>query len=149
MDPAETSDTASAHPAQDYEPLALIDGSCALCGWAARWIDRLDRSGRVRIMPIQSATGQAVLRHFGEDPEDPETWLFVENGRAASGLEAVAALGRACGGVGRILQTVMILPAPLRRGLYRLVARNRYRMFGRRDICEMAPASLRARLVLE
>ena len=148
MDPAETSDTASAHPAQDYEPLALIDGSCALCGWAARWIDRLDRTGRVRIMPIQSETGQAVLRQFGEDPEDPVTWLFVENGRAASGLEAVAALGRACGGVGRILQTVMILPAPLRRGLYRLVARNRYALFGRMDRCLVPDPAQRDRFIL-
>lgn len=146
---SEAPEPSAPHPAQAYEPLAVIDGECALCGAAARWIDRLDRAGHVRIMALQSPRGQAVLRHFDVDAEDPETWLFLAGGRVYTGLDGVAALGRACGGVGRLLQAVMLLPAPLRRGLYRVIARNRYRIFGRADICAGASASLRARMVLE
>jgi len=56
-------------------PIAVMDAECAICSWGARMIHRLDRKGTVRICPIQSPLGSALLRHYELVPEEPSTWL--------------------------------------------------------------------------
>ena len=60
----------------DGGPIAIMDGDCALCASGARVIARLDRERVFRIGRTQSATGAALVRHYGLEPEDPETWLY-------------------------------------------------------------------------
>lgn len=128
-------------------PVAVMDGDCALCTAGARWIARLDRSGEIAIAPASGRVGSALLRHYGLDPEDPDSWLFLDDGRALAGLEAVAALGRRVGGAGRLFAPLAWPPETLRDPLYRLVARNRIRLFGRADMCAVPDPDLRARLL--
>ncbi|MEM1314164.1 MAG: DUF393 domain-containing protein [Pseudomonadota bacterium] len=128
-------------------PVAVMDGGCALCTTGARWIARLDRSGEIAIAPASGSAGAALLRHYGLDPEDPDSWLYLENGRALGGLEAIAALGRRVGGAGRLLAALAWPPERLRDALYRRIARNRLRLFGRADICATPDPELRARLL--
>lgn len=131
----------------DLPAVAVMDGSCALCSFGARMIHRLDRTGDVRILPIQSDRGRAVLHHFGLAEADPETWLFISDGRAWRDFDAMIELGGRMGGWGYILTPLRIMPRPARNWLYRLVARNRYALFGRADLCGIPDPGLRARLV--
>ncbi|WJY20318.1 DCC1-like thiol-disulfide oxidoreductase family protein [Fontisubflavum oceani] len=136
-------------PALDgIEPVAIMDADCALCSFGARMIHRLDRSGTIRICPIQTARGQAALQYFGMDPSDPDSWLFLADGAAWSDFDAIVEVGRRCGGWGRLLAALMILPGPIRAWLYARIARNRYAIFGRGDICGLPDPGLRARLLL-
>ncbi len=130
----------------DSGPVALMDGHCALCSWGARTIVRLDREERFRFCPVQSATGTALATHFGLDPDDPDTWLFLHDGRAWSGMEATIRICETVGGVARIASVMRIFPRPLREWLYRRIARNRYRL-GRTDICAIPDERLRRRLI--
>jgi predicted DCC family thiol-disulfide oxidoreductase YuxK len=126
--------------------IAVMDGDCALCSWGARAIARLDRDDAFRICPVQSPVGAALARHYGLEPGDPETWLFLENGEAASGMEAIIRIGERLGGVGRLATAMRILPKGVREWLYRRIARNRYRL-GRSDMCATPDARLRRRLM--
>jgi hypothetical protein len=65
----------------DRHPIALMDGNCALCCFGARIIDRLDRAGEIRICPVQTRLGRALLQHYGLSVDAPETWLLLERGR--------------------------------------------------------------------
>ena len=132
----------------DAHPIAFMDGSCALCCFGARMIARLDRSGHVRICPVQSRLGEALLQHFGMSHVDPDSWLLLDAGVARGGFDAIAHLGKHCGGWGHGLRMLMWLPKPLRDGLYRRIARSRYRLFGRADLCGLPDAGLRARLLV-
>ncbi|WP_366942758.1 DCC1-like thiol-disulfide oxidoreductase family protein [uncultured Paracoccus sp.] len=60
--------------------------------------------------PTQSALGTALSRHYGLEPNDPETWLYLENGRAWSGMEAIIRIGAAVGGPGRLLGLMRVPP---------------------------------------
>ena len=131
----------------DLAPLTVMDAQCALCSFGARMIHRVDRSGTVRILPIQTERGQAALTHFGLAPDDPETWLYIDGAAASTGFEAMILLGARCGGWGHVLAPLRVLPGPARRQLYRAIARNRYRLFGRADLCGLPDAGLRARLL--
>ena len=131
----------------DGAPVAFMDGDCALCAFGARMIDRLDRRGDIRICPVSTPLGQAVLAHFGLSPDDPESWLYIEEGRVWRDFDAMARVGQRSGGWGHLLRLLLVIPKPLRDWLYTRIARNRYAFFGRSDLCTMAPPSLRARLL--
>ncbi len=131
----------------DQGPVVFMDGDCALCSFGARLIARHDRARHFRICPVQSITGRAVLRHFGLNPTDPDTWLLLMDGKAYTSLDAVIRAGRRVGGPGSLLQPLRLLPRPLQDWLYRRIARNRYRLFGRADICAIPDPALRARLI--
>ena len=88
----------------DSGPVAIMDGDCVLCASGARAIARFDRERFFRIGRTQSALGAALVRHYGLEPEDPETWLYLEDGRAWSGMEAIIRIGARLGGPGRLLE---------------------------------------------
>ena len=132
---------------EDAAPVAVMDGTCALCTAGARLIDRFDKAGRIRICPAQSPLGRSLLTHFGMEPDDPESWLLLDQGRARASMDAWIHAAWMTGGVGRALVVFRILPRPVQDWIYRRIARNRYALFGRTDMCALAPPSLRARLI--
>lgn len=131
----------------DTHPVAFMDGDCVLCMTGARLLDWLDTGGTIRICPIQTPLGRAVLKHYGVLPDDPDTWLVLHNGKAYSSLEAMIRIGALTGGMGRVASLLHLLPRALQDWLYRRLARNRYWMFGRRDGCALPTPSLRARVL--
>lgn len=131
----------------DSAPVAVMDAECAVCSWGARMIHRLDRNGRVRICPVQSPLGAALLRHYELRPEDPTSWLFLENGMPHVDFEAVLHAGQRFGGLGRLTAILRICPKPLRNWLYQRLARNRYAIFGRADLCALPDPAFQKRLL--
>ena len=131
----------------DSGPVAVMDADCAVCSWGARMIHRLDRSGTVRICPIQSPLGSALLRHYGLVPDDPTTWLFIDRGVQHQDFEAVLYAGRRFGGWARLTRVLWVVPRPVRNWLYQRLARNRYAIFGRADMCRIPDADFQRRLL--
>lgn len=131
----------------DRGPIAFMDGECALCSTGARLIARLDHRDEFRICPTQSRLGRAVLRHYGLDPDDPESWLYLADGVAYESLDGVIRAGRRLGGVGHLLVVLRPLPPAAQDWLYARLARNRYRLFGRANLCELPSPALRRRLI--
>ncbi len=131
----------------DNGPILFMDGECAICTRGARIISRLDQRQEFRICPTQSTLGRAVLRHYGLDPDDPDTWLFLDDGLPYGSLDAMIRVGNRLGGVGRVMNLFRIFPRPVQDWLYRRLARNRYWLFGRTQMCEVPDANLKARLM--
>lgn len=131
----------------DAAPIVIVDGECVLCMRSARLLSRLDKSGAFRICPSQSRLGSAVLAHYGLDPEDPDTWLHLVGGRAYSSMDAIIRVGWRVGGIGRAAVVLRVLPRFVQDWLYRRVARNRYWLFGRTDMCALPDEGLRRRLI--
>lgn len=139
-------DAPSVPPFDDAGPVAVLDAQCGLCSKAALWIARNDHGARVRFVPIQSPLGAALARHYGVDPEDPATWLLLDNGHAMAGLDAALHVSRYLG-PWRALGLFRGVPAPLRNVMYRVIARNRYRVFGRADLCALPDPEIQRRLL--
>lgn len=134
-------------PFDDSAPIAVMDAQCAICSWGARMIHRLDRAGTTRIVPIQSPLGSALLRHYGLDPQDPASWLFLDGGQPHKDFEAVLHAGRLYGGFGHLTLALRLIPRPVRDWLYLRLARNRYRLFGRADLCALPDPALQRRIL--
>ena len=127
--------------------IIVFDGECVLCSANARFVLRFDRQARFRLAAVQSPVGADICRRFGIDSDDPTTLIVLEGDRALTDSAAVFAIWRGLGWPWRIATMLAIVPRPVRDAAYRLVARNRYRLFGRRDRCWMPAPEYRHRLL--
>lgn len=128
-------------------PIVVFDGVCRLCSYWVQFLLRHDGSGRIRFAPMQGQAGRGLLRQYGLDPDDPLSFLWIDQGHGYRNSEAVLRLLASLGGGWRLLRVLLLLPRPLRDALYRLVARNRYRWFGRRDACLLPDAAVARRFL--
>jgi predicted DCC family thiol-disulfide oxidoreductase YuxK len=122
-------------PASDIaDGLILFDGVCVLCsGWVQFVIDR-DKAQRFRFVPIQSPYGSALAARFGISPENPETNAVMLQGHAWFKSDAAIAVLSSLPRLGGV-RLLRLVPRPLRDWGYDLIARNRYRWFGRTETC--------------
>jgi predicted DCC family thiol-disulfide oxidoreductase YuxK len=125
----------------------VMDAHCALCAKGAKWIAKNDKAGAFKIVALQSQFGQALMAHYGLDPSDPTSWLFVEDGQPFSSLDAYIRVGNRLGGIWRVLSVLRVIPRPLQYILYRFIARNRYRFFGKADLCTLPDPQVQKRLI--
>ena len=119
----------------DQHPLIVFDGECVLCSANARFVLAHDRTRRFRLTTAQGPLGQALYRHLRLPTDDYETMLLIEDGRMFADSDAVIGVWRGLGWPWRAAAAAAIVPRWVRDPLYRLVARNRFRLFGRRDLC--------------
>jgi predicted DCC family thiol-disulfide oxidoreductase YuxK len=127
-------------------PIAFFDGECLLCNGFVDVLIKVDRRGRIRLAPLQGATARAYLPPL---PADPELWsiFYLDAQGIYSQSDAVLQICRALGGGWALLSYLRIVPRGIRNSLYRWVARNRYRWFGKRDTCRMPTAADRDRFL--
>ena len=131
----------------DKGPITVVDGDCALCTIGARLIARFDRTAEFRICPIQTELGSALMYHYGLDADDPDSWLYIADGSAFTSLDGMIRAGARVGGAGWLLQALRLIPRAAQDWLYQKIARNRFRLFGRKDMCAVPDPALRARLI--
>lgn len=129
--------------------LMLFDGVCALCNGTVRTVLRLDREGAIRFTPIQSPYGRVLAARHGLDPDTPESFLFLDHGQALTKTAAIGALLRRLDAPWRWLAVIDRLPRGPTDAAYDWIARNRYRLIGRKDRCMVPTAEQRARFVLD
>jgi predicted DCC family thiol-disulfide oxidoreductase YuxK len=127
----------------------VFDGVCHLCSGFVRLALRFDRNQEIRFAPIQSAFGRRLAESHGVDPDDPLTFLFFDRGRALVASDGVIAMLRRFPAPLRYLAIVAWVPRRLRDLVYRVVARNRYRLFGRRGACFIPTARDATRFMLD
>ena len=125
------------------EAVLLYDGVCGLCNRVVRFVLKRDALGRFRFVTLQGEYAHEVLTRHGRDPRKLETVYLVEGRdtdgeRLLAGPRAVLHALKLIGGGWRALAcAVGWLPTPLLGLAYRLVARTRYRVFGKHDACPM------------
>ncbi len=131
----------------ERQPLIVFDGVCVLCSGFARMVVRLDRGKRFRFATAQSPLGQALYNKYGLRTDFYETNLVIIDGTAYQRLDSLIATADALGWPWRVARILRILPRSVRDGLYRLIAQNRYALFGRKDSCEIPTGELRNRII--
>jgi predicted DCC family thiol-disulfide oxidoreductase YuxK len=125
----------------------LFDGVCNLCAGVVRFVIERDREARFRFAPLQSELGRALQRQHGLDPDELATFVVIDAEGAATRSTAVLRILRQLGAPWRWLYPLRWVPTPLRDALYGVVARNRYRWFGRREQCLVPTPELRSRFL--
>jgi predicted DCC family thiol-disulfide oxidoreductase YuxK len=131
----------------DDDILVVFDGECVLCSANAQLILKHDRHRRFRLTTAQGPLGQGLYRHFGRANVDSETMLVIRDGWLLTQSDGMLAMAESLGWPWRLLAIGKIVPRSWRDAAYRLVARNRFRLFGRRAQCWAPTAEVRERIV--
>jgi len=134
--------------AQQLSAIWVFDSQCILCDGGVRYTLRHERAPSIRFVSIQSSEGQELARENGVDPQDPASFLFIENGVPLQKSDAVLALARHLNGPARIVLLGRIIPKRLRDCAYGLIAKHRYRLFGRKEVCIIPDEMTRHRFTL-
>lgn len=125
----------------DDRPILVFDGKCVLCSAFAGFILRHDHRRRFRLLAAQTPIGTALYRHYDLDPADYKTNLLIEDGRAWLRSESSIRVFERLGLPWSLVAGLRLLPLPVRDRLYEVVARNRLRWFGTRDVCYLPEPS--------
>ncbi|HEV8203301.1 MAG TPA: thiol-disulfide oxidoreductase DCC family protein [Pyrinomonadaceae bacterium] len=134
-------------------PIILYDGVCGLCNQMVQFLLKHDHDGRLYFASLQSDFAAKVLQRHGFDPKDLDTLHVVENFEQPDECvlqrsDAILRAGRELGGLWSGLSSVgKVIPRPLRDVVYRFVARNRYRVFGKYDTCMLPDPKQRSRFL--
>ena len=127
--------------------IVVFDARCLLC---SRWVRfLLNRRGgqHIRFASMQGETGRRLLLEAGLQPDDLQTLLVLQQGRAWQNTAAILRVLDALGWPWKLAWAGAIVPAPLRDAAYRWVARRRYRIFGRSHACMLPPPGTAARFL--
>ncbi len=125
--------------------LIVFDGECVLCSGFFHIMLRHDRDQKFLFATAQSPLGQQLYALLNLPTDEFETNLVIVKGKVHQNLDAFAAAMRALYVPWRVLSLCRYLPRFLKNPLYRMIARNRYALFGRRDECLVPDPSLRSR----
>jgi predicted DCC family thiol-disulfide oxidoreductase YuxK len=130
------------------QPILFFDGVCNLCNAAVQFVIRHDKEGKVRFASLQSTAGEAakaaVLAAKGKVPD---SLILFEDGQYYTESDAALRLAAHLDGSWKGLRHLRIFPRFIRDAVYRLVAINRYRMFGKKDACMIPTPELRQRFL--
>ena len=134
------------------EAIVLYDGVCGLCNRLNQFVLARDSAAQFRFAALQSRFAGEVLARYGKDPKDLDTFYLLEDyglpsERLRSKSDAALRVLRRIGGVWKISRILAWLPRSLRDLGYDLVARTRYRIFGKSDRCRVPSPRDRARFI--
>jgi len=128
------------------DDVILYDGVCIFCSRWVRFVATRDIARKFRFTPIQSPYGTRLAQAFGIDPNDPDTNAVIHGGAAHFRSDAALTVLSALPAWGWA-RALFAVPKPLRDAVYSLVAKNRYRIFGKFDSCFVPDAETRARVL--
>ncbi|MDQ3039361.1 MAG: thiol-disulfide oxidoreductase DCC family protein [Pseudomonadota bacterium] len=122
----------------DAGAIVVFDGVCVLCNGWVRFLVARDRARRYRFAAMQTLAGRRLLECHGMNPDDPVSFLLVDEEGAWTDTRAIARVLAGLGGGWRLASTIInLVPGTLRDAAYRSIARNRYRWFGRYSVCHV------------
>jgi predicted DCC family thiol-disulfide oxidoreductase YuxK len=129
------------------DAIVLFDGVCNLCSRSVTFIIEHERESTLRFASVQSRAGAQLMRRHGLDPANITTFALILDNVAYTRSDAALRIARRLRGPWRLLTALRIVPRPVRDFAYDLVARNRYRWFGRRESCMVPTPQFKARFL--
>jgi predicted DCC family thiol-disulfide oxidoreductase YuxK len=124
----------------------LFDGVCNLCNGSIQFIIERDPGRHFQFAPLQSQAASRLLASAAPQPL-PDSMVLVEDGRLWTRSTAALRIARRLRFPWPAAYAMIVIPRPLRDWIYNLVARNRYRWFGKREACMVPTPALRARFL--
>ncbi|PJZ75485.1 thiol-disulfide oxidoreductase DCC family protein [Leptospira neocaledonica] len=135
--------------AEFTDPIVLFDGVCNLCNGAVNVLLDLDKHKRLKFASLQSEYAKNLIRSRGLEQkiQGIDSILFWDGAEIHIKSNAIIEICSKLGGFWKILKLCYLVPGPIRDILYDIIARNRYRLFGKRESCRMPTPELKERIL--
>ena len=118
-------------------PVVLFDGVCKLCNGSVNFVLRRDRAGRLKLAPLQSDYGRRVLASHETKSDPMDSIMLLEGDQLTVKSTAIIRISKYLGGAWPLCMIALVVPRFIRDFVYDVVAKNRYRWFGKYDTCRL------------
>jgi predicted DCC family thiol-disulfide oxidoreductase YuxK len=132
---------------RSMRPVVLFDGVCNLCNSTVLFIIKNDKTSRFAFASLQSTFGQSVLKKYALPLNELSTVLFLKEGQLFTKSNAALEIAKRLDGIWPIVYVFKVVPLGVRNFVYDWIARNRYRWFGKRDVCMIPTPDLKTRFI--
>ena len=119
--------------------IVLFDGICNLCNASVRFITRHDKNNTIQFASLQSETAKEILSQLNIDSQKIDSIIFISNEKMFIKSDAAIEIAKLLHGFPRLLKYFQFIPRPIRDFVYDLIAKNRYRLFGKS--CSLQPSN--------
>ncbi len=127
--------------------IVLFDGVCNLCNQSVDFIVQRDKKDVFKFASLQSEFAQNLLKPFPIDAQKLDSVLLVKGGKLYQKSSAALQIARQLGGGWRLMYGFIIVPRFLRDFVYNIIAKNRYRWFGKKETCRLPTPEERAKFL--
>lgn len=127
--------------------IILFDGVCNFCNGSVNFIIERDPSGYFKFAPLQSEIGEKLLNENGINKAETDSVVLIEDGKAYTHSTAALMIARKLDGAWKWFYYLIFAPRFLRDAFYKLFARYRYKLFGKKDECMIPTPEIRARFL--
>ena len=131
---------------QNQKPIIFFDDVCGMCNVFVNFMLRVDKKGIFLFAPLQGTTAKELLPPLTDDPKE-WSMVYVDERGIHDESDASLEVYRRLGGIWRVLSWLRFVPRVLRNPVYRILARNRYNWFGKRDSCRIPTPDEKARFL--
>ena len=129
------------------DQVIMFDGVCKLCNGWSRFIIRFDTRKKFKLCAVQSDEGQAILKWFGYPADFYETMLLVQGKRVLEKSDSFLAISGQLPFPWNLMRVFKAFPRGFRDWFYDRIALNRYKLFGKYDVCMLATADHEGRFL--
>lgn len=133
--------------AEYFNEIVLFDGECNFCDSSVQFVIRHEKEPRLKFASLQSEVGKTLLDYYKLDRSKIDSVVLIEKGKAYVKSAGALRLTRHLKGGYPLLYGFIIIPPFIRNAVYDLIAKNRYKWFGKKDSCMIPSPELRARFV--
>jgi predicted DCC family thiol-disulfide oxidoreductase YuxK len=130
----------------NYE-IILFDGVCNFCNSSINFVIDHDPNKHFKFAPLQSEIGQDILRKFHKNTEDFDSVILLKDNKLYQKSAAALEITKQLSGSWKYLYVFSVLPTFLLNFFYDIIAKNRYKIFGKADSCRMPTPDLRERFL--
>jgi len=123
---------------EESRPLILVDGYCNLCNGTVRFVQKRDKNNHFQFTALQSEFGKSMIKRYQIPSEIDSVVLILEN-QAFLKSDVIIESSNFLPNPWKIIKFFAIIPKSLRDKLYDFIARNRYKWFGKKQVCEFYP----------
>jgi predicted DCC family thiol-disulfide oxidoreductase YuxK len=127
--------------------IILFDGVCNLCNGAVQFVLKRDKEAVFKFASLQSDAGKKLLEAHGLPEDHLKSFVYICNGEAYTRSDAALKVAARLSYPTKLLSWFIIVPRSIRDFVYDLIARNRYRIFGKKETCMLPTLELRQRFI--
>jgi predicted DCC family thiol-disulfide oxidoreductase YuxK len=135
------------HPGESKQAIVLFDGVCNYCNRWVNFIIRHDKKDHFRFAPLQSPAAEELLRRHNIPAVDLNTFVLIENDRPYFRTTAGLRILKKLNGLYPLLYALIIVPPFIRNVAYRIISKNRYKWWGKRESCMMPDEQVRRKFL--
>ena len=117
------------------QPIILFDGVCNFCDSTVNFVIKRDRKNLLKFAVLQSSIAKELLKGQAMQANDLSSFIFIENKKVYSRSTAALRVCKYLNGIWPFMYGFIIIPKFIRDAVYNLIARNRYKWFGKKDAC--------------